>query len=542
MRPPAPPRFLAVAAAALVIVCAAPVLPEARAEVLATGSRISVAGGPVKPYMSYGYPNDPEFYAPIALELRRHEVLIETRGEFLWVYHRGQKVAEWDIVRDRTNVPDNPNVPFALQWGGQTYLPVNAICELVGLAVDWDRRVNQIALNPSNRPRNVGTRPRPNVTAEPRTALLTGVHLERRGSRIELRITSQGTVIPRKPFVVNAPPRRLVLDFPNSRWADSAQAPAAVAEVKEVRIGHPESTVARVTLVVTAADLSVVSLVVDRDRVVAQVGRGTAVARASVTEEIQRALRDRAAARPGLADRSLTQGGIVLDERGVIVLPEGTGPIGPSTPGLPVPVPAPIEGPGIEYEPVGRYQPATTLQGRRIVLDAGHGGKDVGARRLFSYEKDLTLRMIKELEASLRAKGAEIILTRANDSYVTLDQRCQLTNQSGADVFISIHVNAMPRRNQQSGSESYWYSSQQSLRLARALHPRLVAAVQGRNGGIRRRSFQVIRETNVPSVLLEVAYVNHTEDEILLNDRNFHARLAELLTRGVLDYFGRPLD
>ena len=99
MRPPAPPRFLTVAAAALATVCAAPVLPEARAEVLATGSRISIAGGPVKPYMSYGYPNDPEFYAPIALELRRHEVVIETRGDFLWVYHRGQKVAEWDIVR-----------------------------------------------------------------------------------------------------------------------------------------------------------------------------------------------------------------------------------------------------------------------------------------------------------------------------------------------------------------------------------------------------------------------------------------------------------
>ncbi len=88
------------------------------------------------------------------------------------------------------------------------------------------------------------------------------------------------------------------------------------------------------------------------------------------------------------------------------------------------------------------------------------------------------------------------------------------------------------------GSQTYWRTPQ-SKELAWVLHPRMVAAVGRKNGGVRNQSFMVIRETRMPSVLLEVAYINHEEEEKLLADRAMHRRLADSLTRGVMDYFGR---
>jgi len=111
----------------------------------------------------------------------------------------------------------------------------------------------------------------------------------------------------------------------------------------------------------------------------------------------------------------------------------------------------------------------------------------------------------------LTAAGAQVIMTRrdrgspSGGEGLTSDliYRAMKGNRAHADLFLSIHCNAMPQHNTMSGTETYYWSPQ-SLDLARALHPQAVAAMGGRDGGIRRRAFAVLHHTAMPSVLIEV--------------------------------------
>jgi N-acetylmuramoyl-L-alanine amidase len=328
---------------------------------------------------------------------------------------------------------------------------------------------------------------------------------------------------------------RLCLDFREARWADRLTLPAPMGDLKAIRVGYPPDTgAARLTVEVPSAAYNVTSLFVDKDEVVATLARGaqTKVTRLSPEAEQELRLRQILIARnqsgvAGFRPEDRSQDGPLVD-------PVTGEPLDDRT----------IIRPNLrpEIELPGRFNPAGSLQGRTIVVDAGHGGKHAGAKGLYHLEKSLCLKMAVELQSALERRGANVIMTRTSDVFVSLDARCQIANQSGADIFISIHCNSMPRRNLQSGTETYWHSSQQSRRLARALHPRVVGTVRGRDGGIRNRSFQVIRETQMPSVLLEIAYINNTQDELLLADGDFHGRLADNIARGVLDYFGTDAE
>jgi N-acetylmuramoyl-L-alanine amidase len=234
-----------------------------------------------------------------------------------------------------------------------------------------------------------------------------------------------------------------------------------------------------------------------------------------------------------------------LEARGGILSPKGNRheiPFGP------------IDGGGVQPdEPVNPIQPplnpieppnflpgiaARSLVGHTIILDAGHGGRDVGAKGTTSYEADLCLQMIMQFKRSLEARGATVILTRSSDSFVSLEERCQIANNSGGELFIAIHCNSMLKPNTARGSEAYYYTPQ-SQRLAHLLHRRVVLAVQGHDGGVRsNHSWFVCHHTRMPSTLLEIGFINSVEDERMLVNPGFHGRLAESLTKGVLDYFG----
>ncbi len=177
------------------------------------------------------------------------------------------------------------------------------------------------------------------------------------------------------------------------------------------------------------------------------------------------------------------------------------------------------------------------LAGKVICVDAGHGGHSTGALGQNGLkEKEACLAMTAELARALQECGATVIAPRMDDTYVSLDERIDYANSQGADLFISIHCNAMPVPNSVSGTETYYYTPQ-SLALARAIHPHVVGVVADRDGGIRRRAFAVIRRTSMPSVLLEIAYINHARDETKLSDPNFRRRVGDAIRDGVVRYF-----
>lgn len=178
-----------------------------------------------------------------------------------------------------------------------------------------------------------------------------------------------------------------------------------------------------------------------------------------------------------------------------------------------------------------------------IVVDAGHGGQDPGARsprRLFKprlVEKTLTLDIAVRLKRLLEQKGFQVIMTRESDVYVPLPERVVLANSIGADVFVSVHLNAYSKPGGQWGTEVY-YSTSESRPLAECIYRQLLTLLGRKGNGVRQRQLYVIRKTTMPSALVEACYMDHPEEEELLRDERFRERIAIAICRGIMDFFG----
>jgi N-acetylmuramoyl-L-alanine amidase len=533
------PGFPLAAVLSLCAVCTGPLVPRAWAEVGATGTRLAIDGGAPRAYMTYGHADEPELYAPIVKDLARLQILFVRQADDVIVTQKGKEVARWPIVFSREDVPETGE-PCVLVLGGSAYVPVRALSQLCGFEVKWDKEENLMSLAP-NTAGAVAVQPNTTPPSDQHQGIvfLTSVVVEQKGSQVEVRVQSSGRVRPVKTMVNSPAPRRLVLDFPNAKWAEGIQMPAGIGAVRAIRIGHPHPDTARLVLEVPSSAVNLIALAVKLDEVVASVGAGKAVVftKTPVLTSGQIAAIRRRGSPLGrqMASRHATgllgpPSTLEGDPRNV---PGSEVPIDPTIIEPPV---GPGTGPGLPHVP--RIDPSGALAGRIICVDAGHGGHSSGARGLLHLEKDLCLKMARQLRDGLEAQGARVVMTRDADVYVGLEERCVIANRSGADLFISIHCNSMPRRNMQSGTETYYHTGQ-SYRLAQSLHGRVVGAVGGRNGGIRNRRFYVIRNTAMPSVLLEIAYINNTLDEQLLAAEEFHGNLAASLTQGVLDYFGK---
>jgi N-acetylmuramoyl-L-alanine amidase len=177
------------------------------------------------------------------------------------------------------------------------------------------------------------------------------------------------------------------------------------------------------------------------------------------------------------------------------------------------------------------------LKDRLIVVDAGHGGKDPGTSgNNGSLEKNVTLDIALRLRECLMKRGATVLMTRMSDTYPTLAERASLANRSRAHLFVSVHVNAHSRPNTMSGT-MVLYATPQSVPLARNILKCLLEELQRPDKGIRYRpGLYVLRHTAMPSVIAEVAYLDHDEEEALLNDPEFRQRAAAAMARGVVDY------
>lgn len=177
-----------------------------------------------------------------------------------------------------------------------------------------------------------------------------------------------------------------------------------------------------------------------------------------------------------------------------------------------------------------------SLAGYSIVLDAGHGGKDPGAIGLDgSFEKDIVSSTTSTLASTLRAQGATVIETRTGDYFLTLDERASISNAYYTDVFISIHYNAFPVLSVQ-GLSTY-YASNSSRALAQNVQNALVSAVPLNNRGIMQENFKVLRNTNAPSILLELGFITNPYDFSIVRTADYQAQVAEAVANGLRNYF-----
>lgn len=213
-----------------------------------------------------------------------------------------------------------------------------------------------------------------------------------------------------------------------------------------------------------------------------------------------------------------------------------------------------------------------------VVLDPGHGGDDPGAVGVGGLrEKDVTLRVAGELARRLRSRGFRVYLTRERDRDLSLEERTAYAEGVGADVFVSIHANAAPRRSAQ-GIETYYLDkgherhalrvaarengvsakdldvlqralaglkvaeiSVQSAQLASAIHGSLVRGLRKSHGlvkdlGVKRGPFHVLFLSGMPSILVETGFVTHPREAKRLRSRYYRDVLAEQMARGLSHY------
>ncbi|MBR1931785.1 MAG: N-acetylmuramoyl-L-alanine amidase [Lachnospiraceae bacterium] len=175
-----------------------------------------------------------------------------------------------------------------------------------------------------------------------------------------------------------------------------------------------------------------------------------------------------------------------------------------------------------------------------IVIDPGHGGEDNGCSRLNVDEKTINLQIGLALQERLMEMGYEVLMTRADDSYLTLQERVELANAARADAYISIHQNAC-EEDAVSGIET-WYDGRDedksSKRLAQLVHKDVLLYTKAQDRELwDTDALYVIREAQMPSCLVETGFLSNTEDRKALLDEEYQARLVEGIASGIDLYF-----
>ncbi|MCG6182884.1 N-acetylmuramoyl-L-alanine amidase [Anoxybacillus sp. LAT_38] len=181
---------------------------------------------------------------------------------------------------------------------------------------------------------------------------------------------------------------------------------------------------------------------------------------------------------------------------------------------------------------------------KKIKWDKGHGGSDPGAVANGLKEKDLTHRIVEYAMDYLEANytGFKQRTTRAGDQTLTLSQRADKANKWGADVFISVHINA----GKGTGFESFVYNggvSSQTVALQNVLHNEILSAMRQfgniTDRGKKRANYAVLRETKMPAVLTENLFIDSNDAKLLKNEA-FLKAVGEAHARGVAKFLGLP--
>lgn len=168
-----------------------------------------------------------------------------------------------------------------------------------------------------------------------------------------------------------------------------------------------------------------------------------------------------------------------------------------------------------------------------VVIDAGHGGADPGATFEGRQEKDDTLRLALEVGRILAANGVDVRYTRTDDTYNTPLEKAMMANDAEADLFVSIHRNAMPVPGTGSGVETLVFeNSGIPAMLAENINRELAKTGFANLGIVERPGLVVLRRTRMPAVLVEAGFIDNEADNRLF-DQNFQA-IAQAIANGIL--------
>lgn len=264
----------------------------------------------------------------------------------------------------------------------------------------------------------------------------------------------------------------------------------------------------------------------------------------------------------------------------------------PAVPDKPKPAPVVIPTPNVPNRPAITIPmnpsptptPRRNLTGKKtVVIDPGHGGKDPGAMDNGVKEKDVNLSVGLELERALTARGFNVVMTRRTDVYLKLQERTDIANNVNADLFVSVHVNALPSKKSMTGFEIYIMAlptDKDAMNLAKVENReyvegrgfdtanvdkrtemllRILGDMQQNNkisestdfasalhrAGVRNKlpmrrvaqaPFFVLRGAGMPAVLLELGFVTNPIESQLLTRKDYQQKIANAMTEGIINY------
>lgn len=185
-----------------------------------------------------------------------------------------------------------------------------------------------------------------------------------------------------------------------------------------------------------------------------------------------------------------------------------------------------------------------------IVIDPGHGGKDLGthSRRPPYQEKYLTLTTAYMLRNYLQQFGYEVILTRKNDVFVALDKRAEFANERNPRLFVSLHYNSAPNK-QAEGIEVYYYRTSAdakrtklSKRLAQSINKSIMKQTGAKSRGVKAGDLAVIRQTKMPAVLVEGGFLTNESEMTKLKSAVYLKKIALGIAQGIREYINQDLS
>ena len=169
---------------------------------------------------------------------------------------------------------------------------------------------------------------------------------------------------------------------------------------------------------------------------------------------------------------------------------------------------------------------------RTVVLDAGHGGYDNGARAVKGLpEKMLTLDMARRVKPLLEERGYRVVMTRTTDVFIPLGGRTGISNSHPEAAFVSIHFNCSPKRSAD-GVETYYYD-RRSAPLAANILREIACCYGSHSRGVKYARFYVLHHNERPATLLELGFVSNAKENAKLQDPRVRQILAEKIATGI---------
>lgn len=364
---------------------------------------------------------------------------------------------------------------------------------------------------------------------------ITGVRMSTHDGKTRLVIDAKDAITYKKPMVLSNP-GRVVVDIPNA-WISSKvnKFPSgSSAFVENVRIAQFNKSTVRIVVEtsVGASNYKVFALK-NPNRLVMDFGELSDSTHATI------ALPDtHTATNPSKTTTTTTSKNTGSSSQASEVAKETTG------------TSTTINKPSTQTHEETPVVTNGSLQGRKITLDPGHGGNDSGAIGPTGVmEKSVTLRVATEVERLLQNAGATVYMTRTTDTEVSpkganasdieeLQARCDVGNNSNSDIFVSIHMDSFSGPAAR-GTTGYYYSlsSQAARTLADKIRQGVVNQLGTQSRGTQSCNFYVVKHTQMPATLVEVAFISNPSEEALMNSADGIKKAAQGIFNGIVSYF-----